>query len=653
MRNHFSGVFRVMQNTAMTACLISAGSMALADGRVQIMVFDASGSMWNRMDGDLTRIEIARDVMREFFGSRDASVPLSVIAYGHRRRGDCGDIEVIAPLGQHASGPLAATIEGLNPRGMTPLTDSLILARDQIPATAEAADIILVTDGLENCGGDPCALAAQLAAEGIDIRAHVVGFGLTRAEVDSLSCLPEMTGGMLFQTNSGTELAEAMAMVSTPEPEPAPASLTFRAVDARNGAPLAPVTWQVEALATGAQVAPAATQAELSLELPDGSYRIGATHPGFAGAIELQAQAGMTGLVDVPLDKILATLIVEGIDAETGLALQGVEWTVINLSDESAQTHTAQGPRQAYLLNPGEYRIEGVLGARSGGSNASATLDEDRSVTIRLAETLPDASIAGPQEIPAGAQFEVTWTGPDAQNDYVTIVAAGAPQDAYNDYARTRRGSPATLTAPDAVGAYELRYVLNEGRRVLASQPVTLVPVTAALIAPDEAVAGAQIEVQWQGPDNNNDYITVVEVGAPEGSYNHYARTRRGNPATLTLPDGLGNYEIRYVLNQSGRTLASLPVTVGAGEVSLDVEGEVEPGGVVTVVWQGPGRYEDFIQIVAEDSPDNAAALREARASQGSPLQLFAPAQAGRYELRYRASDSGDVLARIPLQVGK
>jgi len=43
-----------------------------------------------------------------------------------------------------------------------------------IPPSAKAADIILVTDGLENCEGDPSALAASLAAEGIDIRAHVV-----------------------------------------------------------------------------------------------------------------------------------------------------------------------------------------------------------------------------------------------------------------------------------------------------------------------------------------------------------------------------------------------------------------------------------------------------------------------------------------------
>jgi len=209
--------------------IVLLATPALAD-RVSVLVFDASGSMWNRVEGDLSRIEVARDVMGDYFGTRDGAVPLSVIAYGHNRRGDCGDIEVIAPMGQTAPGTLESRLRGLMPRGMTPLTDSLALARQQIPATAEAADIILVTDGLETCAGDPCALAASLAAEGIDIRAHVVGFGLSAQEVEALSCITDQTGGMLFQTNSGAELAAALQQVSmaapapevVPEPEPEP-----------------------------------------------------------------------------------------------------------------------------------------------------------------------------------------------------------------------------------------------------------------------------------------------------------------------------------------------------------------------------------------------------------------------------------------------
>ncbi|MGE4533754.1 hypothetical protein, partial [Halomonas sp.] len=261
------------------------------------------------------------------------------------------------------------------------------------------------------------------------------------------------------------------------------------------------------------------------------------------------------------------------------------------------------------------------------------------------------AHVKAPEEIPAGSEFTIEWEGPDNPRDYITIVPAGAPEDAYESYQRTSRGSPLSLTAPDALGNYEVRYVVQQSRRVLASQPVTLTPVTASLMVSEPIVPGGEFEVKWQGPDNPRDYITIVPAGAPEDAYESYQRTNRGSPLTLAAPEAPGDYEVRYVIQQSRRVLASEPVSVGAGEVSLNVEGSAEAGGVVNVAWQGPGRYEDFIQIVAADASDDAEAIREARASQGSPLQLFAPPTAGEYELRYRASDSGEILGRQQFQV--
>ncbi|AHF00015.1 vWA domain-containing protein [Thioalkalivibrio paradoxus] len=819
MRSHFKPFA-----TLLLGVLLGTGAATAAD-HATVMVFDASGSMWNRIDGDITRIEVARDVMEEFFAGRDAGAPISVIAYGHRRRGDCGDIEVLAPLGVHDPAELTAMMRALNPQGMTPLTDSLELARTQIPRTAESADIILVTDGLENCGGDPCALAAQLAAEGNSIRAHVVGFGMTSEEVNSLSCVPEQTGGQLFHTSSGAELAQALAAVSVPQP----VELVFRAVDARTKEPLGPSDWQVVDAQSGAQVAAAAATASFSAALEDGRYRIAATHPGYEGALELAVDDALSGVVDVPLHKVLATVSLEGVDARTGAPVSDVQWTWIDLESEAAETGRGSGERHRILVAPGDYRIEGVVGAMSGGSTIAATLEHEVTARVELAEALPEASVSAPGEVTSGARFPVEWFGPDDRNDYIAIVEAGAPEGTHISQIRTRFGSPAQVTAPDALGAYEvryvhqgsgrtlasqavtlvaasaglqapdeavagaaievawegpdnpgdyiavveagapegtsisqartrfgsparvtlpdalgnyeLRYVINQSGRTLASRPITLVAASAGLQAPDEAVAGAAIEVAWEGPDNPGDYIAVVEAGAPEGTSVSYARTRFGSPARITLPDALGNYELRYVINQSGRTLssrpitlvaasaslegpeiivpggqievvwqgpdnpgdyitvvergavegsrgdiwrsnrgtparlrapevegeyelryvinqsgrtlASLPVTVGAGEVSLAVEGDVRAGGVLTVAWQGPGRFEDFIQVVNEGAADDAPALREVRASQGNPVQLFAPASPGRYEVRYRASDSAEVLARMPLIVAE
>lgn len=98
---------------------------------------------------------------------------------------------------------LGQRLRALMPRGKTPLADALRRAAAEIPATAEEADIVLVTDGLETCGGDPCAVAAELAAEGVPIRAHVVGFGLTAGEVRQIACVAENTGGLVLAPQSG------------------------------------------------------------------------------------------------------------------------------------------------------------------------------------------------------------------------------------------------------------------------------------------------------------------------------------------------------------------------------------------------------------------------------------------------------------------
>lgn len=185
-----------------------------------VLILDASGSMWGQLKGGTTKIEVARDVMGEYFRTRNAAEPLGVIAYGHRRRGDCADIEVIAPTGVQDAATLSSRVNQIRPNGMTPLTDAIRMARTQIPKTAERADIILVTDGLETCKADPCALAAELAAEGIEIRAHVVGFGLTEQEASALACIPEATGGLLLRPQTGQELSDALGQIAEAEPPP-------------------------------------------------------------------------------------------------------------------------------------------------------------------------------------------------------------------------------------------------------------------------------------------------------------------------------------------------------------------------------------------------------------------------------------------------
>ncbi|MCP5053143.1 MAG: hypothetical protein GY940_38605, partial [bacterium] len=260
------------------------------------------------------------------------------------------------------------------------------------------------------------------------------------------------------------------------------------------------------------------------------------------------------------------------------------------------------------------------------------------------------ASVKGPAQVAAGSVFKVGWEGPNSRNDYITIVEKDAPERAYRNYAYTHSGNPVTITAPDKTGKYELRYVFNHTRKVLARADITVTPVTATVEGPAQMAAGSAFEVKWTGPDNRADYITIVEEGAGNRKYMSYGYTSHGSPAKITAPDTPGAYEIRYVTGQTRTVLASAKITVTKAEVTLKAPSSVAAGSSFKVDWTGPNNRSDYITIVPPDAKDNKY-LSYAYTNKGSPAKIKAPDQAGEYEVRYITGQSRKVLARAKITV--
>jgi Ca-activated chloride channel family protein len=105
------------------------------------------------------------------------------------------------------------------------------------------------------------------------------------------------------------------------------------------------------------------------------------------------------------------------------------------------------------------------------------------------------------------------------------------PDDSgYENYTYTREGAALDLLMPTEPGTYELRYVANQDRTVLASRVIEVVAVTASLMAPETAVAGSTIEVAWEGPDYDNDFIAIARPD--DSGYENYTYTREGRRST-------------------------------------------------------------------------------------------------------------------------
>ena len=204
------------------AAIVALGTLgtAHAEGEDTMLVLDASNSMWGQIDG-VNKIVIAKDVLEGLLYRLPEERRLGLVAYGHRRKGDCEDIETLADVGA-ARNDLRDQVRGLTPRGKTPLSASVAHAAEALGYTERKSTVILVSDGIETCDFDPCELARTLEENGVDFTVHVIGFDVRVEDRATLQCLATETGGTFLAASDADELSDALTSVtqiSTP-PEP-------------------------------------------------------------------------------------------------------------------------------------------------------------------------------------------------------------------------------------------------------------------------------------------------------------------------------------------------------------------------------------------------------------------------------------------------
>lgn len=241
--------------------LLTLGAVPVAAAERTIVILDGSGSMWAQIDGT-ARISIARDSLRSVLGAVPDDLELGFMSYGHRYKGDCADIELMVPPAAGTVPAIEAAAAGISPLGKTPLTDAVRQAADALSYATDKATVILITDGIETCDADPCALASDLESHGIDFTVDVVGFGLTEEEGRTVACLAENTGGTYYDAKDAAGLSDALkttvSEVAEAEVEPvavepeAPVAPAFNLIPhatlAEGGEPLDPaigIAWEV------------------------------------------------------------------------------------------------------------------------------------------------------------------------------------------------------------------------------------------------------------------------------------------------------------------------------------------------------------------------------------------------------------------------
>jgi len=205
--------FSMIMGMFLAAWLFFLPIPAGAENYPEVMIIlDGSGSMWAQLE-DKTRIETAKKVLQEIVPSLPDEVHVGLTAYGHREKGRCDDIEVLMPAGSTDRDLLLEKVMAISPKGKTPIADSVSMVVNDLRQKENETTIILVSDGLETCHPDPCALVGELKATGIKFILHVVGFAVTDEEDDQLSCLAEAGGGIYYTAGNASELLAAFQSV--------------------------------------------------------------------------------------------------------------------------------------------------------------------------------------------------------------------------------------------------------------------------------------------------------------------------------------------------------------------------------------------------------------------------------------------------------
>ncbi len=206
---------------------LSAPLSSAADNLV--LILDASGSMWGKV-GSETKVEAARKVVRDIVGKLPAGSKLGLVAYGHRQKGDCNDIETLVPAGSTDLSAVPDRVDKLNSLGMTPITKAFEQGAVAAKAGGGPGTIVLVTDGLETCGGDPCAAVRAAKSAGQDFVLHIIGFDVAKENVSSLECAAQGGDGLYIAAEDAAALSAALQQTMTAESPAGDAKLSVQVI---------------------------------------------------------------------------------------------------------------------------------------------------------------------------------------------------------------------------------------------------------------------------------------------------------------------------------------------------------------------------------------------------------------------------------------
>ena len=552
------------------------GQSDAADAPQTMFVIDGSGSMWGRFETDKrAKIDVIRELLKPIIQSAGQQ-SIGLASFGHRRKGDCSDVEIIAaPNAEHDS--VITPLEKLNPRGKGPLVAGL---RQAVAALAKTrpASLIVINDNADNCQQDACAAASEIASSNPGVPIHMISIIADAAEIPSLQCVAKATGGTFADVKDAVGLAAAIdaataiamqapgakpptapGATGAPTPVATNAPLQASVALAQGGAPIAlPVVWRISK-ANSSEAITESAGPSIVAQLDPGNYDVEAEVAHIVIKQSVTIAAGRASSIILPLNagRLKISARNEKAAASASTLIIAAEPVIDGKALPELTTIEHHSPA-TLILPAGHYNVSIADGGVHQTKAISLASGDDTAIEFTLGTGRIELS-AGLRE-DGGAIDDVSYTisedDPDSPDGRREVARSRAPTAAFTlpagtYYAAARSGD----------GEVRQRIAVGPGDVIKRALILPLVPVKVGVLI------GGQPATPSQG--------IVYSVTALDGERREITRSVMPELALTLIP---GRYRITAQLD-AHHLKAAQEITVEAGK-SMNVVLKFDAGEV-------------------------------------------------------------------------
>lgn len=214
-----TGTEGTLLQTGAQGTVLQTGVERVAPPLNVVILIDCSHSMKEGFGGMLAmggeqKMEAAKRVLQETMAMIPTDVNVGLRVFGQSFANDpyldCQQSALLVPIGVHNRRSIIESIRQVRPYGLTPLTFGLHEAANDLQPFQGNKQIILISDGAETCGSDPCLFIRTLIERGFDIKIDIVGLAL-RGDPEAkrqLNCVANTSGGNYYDANTAAELVD-------------------------------------------------------------------------------------------------------------------------------------------------------------------------------------------------------------------------------------------------------------------------------------------------------------------------------------------------------------------------------------------------------------------------------------------------------------